>query len=167
MMKEIKKYAEVIEANIVWENAVVFKSEIISRFSGRKIECVFRLRSNKRTTAQNSYLWGVAYSILALAFTEWNGEEFTSKDIHSFCKEEFLKKVMGSKYKEAKGANGETIYMAFTTTKLTTIEFNKYKELIQHWASKQDIQIPDPDEKFPDLKEYRGKERLIDIDKSV
>jgi len=85
-----------------------------------------------RTLRQNSYLWGVVYTIIAAETGH------TTEEIHEWCKWHFLPRryvTVGSKTCEA----------AKSTTTLSTDEFSKYVEQVRAFAGAElSISIPDP-----------------------
>jgi len=103
---------------------------------GKRIRLTIEPSFNLRSNAQNRWLWGVAYRLLAehTGHDEW--------EIHEFCKLKFLPKII-----ELKGNNGDHItqIVGGSTAKLSTIEFNEYKEKIQKLAAELGCIIPDPE----------------------
>lgn len=98
-------------------------------------------RLNKRSNAQNRYLWGVVYPLMLEGFRDMGWDEIQRvEQVHEICKYRFLK-IMKP------GPEGEAVEFTRSTTALSKLEFNEYKERIQQFASEfLNVYIPDPNE---------------------
>lgn len=97
-------------------------------------------KKQKRTQAQNRYLWGVVYDI----FAQETG--YTPEEIHQ---------VMSSKFLRKKNVwRGGEITTLRSTTELTSDEFSEYIMAVIMEASDMGITIPEAD------KDYYVKEQF-------
>ena len=97
------------------------------------VEIEISKASNKRSTQQNAYYWGVVLPILCAHF-----EGYTKDEMHDAMKIKFL-----SLHED----NPEKLQTIRSTAKLNTDEFKAYIEQIQRWAAEfAGVDIPDPGE---------------------
>jgi len=96
----------------------------------------------KRSNSQNAYLWGVVYPTILQALAHdlagWSAE-----DLHEY----FLGEHFG--WERVHGFGKTKQRPIRRSSKLTTIEFNEYKEFIQRTMAEKGVYIPDPNETEP------------------
>ena len=98
--------------------------------NGTHLEIIIRKYKTKRTSDQNAYYWKIVVGILADEFG------YEPDEMHMVLREKFLR-IYDEKHPD--------FVIAKSTTKLNTIEFVEYIEVIQRWASiDHHIYIPDP-----------------------
>lgn len=97
---------------------------------------------SKRSTPQNSYLWGAVYPILRQGFKD-SGDELSIEEVHDFCNNRF-------NYKEiVNESTGEVLKVPTSTTALNKDEFGEYIENIKRFASEYlNTYIPDAGEQM-------------------
>jgi hypothetical protein len=87
----------------------------------------------RRSTPQNSYLWGVVYALIS----QHTG--YTIEEVHE---------AMGFQFRKI--ANSPMIRIRSTTT-MSTVEFEEYTAKVRAWASSElNIYIPNPNDITPD-----------------
>lgn len=139
-----------IEAGDVFprfDDAVLAKMQQLCRsLEGKRIEMVIKKVQKKRSLNQNAYYWGVPVKMLAEKYAGGTKEDIDS--VHDFLGTEFLtvtKTVMGREFKVVR-----------STSRLSTVEFEKYCARIRMWASVAlDFYIPEPNE--VEIPEYYEK----------
>jgi hypothetical protein len=94
----------------------------------------------RRSDAQNKYLWGALYPMVAQGISAQWGETMTADEAHEFLKLRFLRKPVVDRTTGTQ--KGWTVP---TTTALSTAEFAEYVEKIAAFAAEQlGIVIPEP-----------------------
>lgn len=96
---------------------------------------------DKRTNAQNRYLWGVVYTAFAQGLMEQGRGPIDKDGLHYICAEQFLPRVQVGKL-------GRTRPMSTTELCKSGNEdsFNDYIEQIKALAAHYEIYIPEPGE---------------------
>lgn len=167
MKNQIKRIGSTKSGALKWfQEMSTLPFQIKALFADSSIEMIIRKAGNKRTLAQNAYLWGVMYDNLLNYFrTENPALKVSSEDVHNLCKEKFLPIVFQGVLKDAKDKFGNIHSIPYTTTRLTTVQFSEYKDLIQYWAAEHlGCKIPDPNENYKkEVNKQRAK--IINIDK--
>lgn len=127
-------------------------SEELTRFKDCAVELTIR-KKNRRSNAQNAYIWGVVYKELEIRMREL-GNDVNSDDVHDFCKERFNPK-------ELIGQGGEVIgNKGGSTTEMNKEEFGIYLDKIIAFALEYlDLIIPYPNQDLQLMfdKEYKNK----------
>lgn len=121
-----------------WINPSPAQSQIIRNFletrEGRAVAVKFSRPVSTRSKSQNSYLWGVVYTLIA----ESTGH--TTEEVHQAIKELFLPRRF------VRLGNNE-VQTAKSTADLTTTEFELYLQQIRTWAETElSIRIPLPNQ---------------------
>lgn len=98
--------------------------------NGRTLEVRVKPYKKNRTTAQNSLYW-MWLGVLA------DDLGYTEDDLHELFKARFLGV-------EEKQIWGDTVYVARSTTRLTTQQFTEYLEKIEALALQMNITLPHP-----------------------
>lgn len=99
-------------------------------------------KSNKRSTAQNRFYWGIVIPMVKTSFIEL-GHEVTAEETHEFLKSKFNAIQVSNK------DTGEMIDLPRSTTRLSKMDFCEYVEKIQRFAATfLGIVIPDPSEQL-------------------
>jgi len=101
------------------------------RNEGKDVRVQIGPYQNKRTTRQNSYLWGVVYAEIAA------DTGYSTEDIHEAMKAKFLPRNFVD-------IGNEEIRVPKSTTTLSTDEFGKYVDQIVAFAGELGIAIPPP-----------------------
>lgn len=115
----------------------------LQQFEGEPIRLTLST-GNKRSNAQNRYMWGVCYPILAQALSEATGEYTDEELVHDFCKRKFLPIAKRSIINIKTGEIEDVEVFGHTST-LSTKEFMNYIERIQQWTAETlGVVIPDP-----------------------
>ena len=99
--------------------------------------------ATKRSSSQNAYYRGTLVPCL-VDFFESCGEKISDKNVHLYLKNRFIPAVA-----DIHNVNIECFMINDkpSTKKMSTEQFNTYKELIQQWASESfSLYIPDPNE---------------------
>jgi hypothetical protein len=89
-----------------------------------------------RSNEQNAFLWGVVYETIAQHLPGWD-----ANDIHEY----FLGEHFG--WQTLEGLGRKRLKPRKRSSRLTTIQFNKYIEFIQRRMAEHGVYIPDPNEK--------------------
>jgi hypothetical protein len=133
MLKIVPKfYGNVTNGKLTLINIERF-NKYLTGLSG-DIELTVAKKTNRRSTKQNKYLFGVIYKIIS---------DYTGYDVDKI--HELMKNNFGVKEVVALGNINTTV--SISTTLYSTEQFNEYKNSIQQWASETlDLQIPDPEE---------------------
>lgn len=109
--------------------------EMLKTYEGKRIDITITRHTEKRTTPQNKYYWGVIIKLIR-NFSLEKGYDFTEDDWHEYI---ISKGYFG--YKDS--INGRR---AKRSHEATTIEFNEAIEKLQRdWAIKGLI-LPDPNQ---------------------
>jgi hypothetical protein len=104
----------------------------LSTLEGKRVTCEIKRFRKNRTSQQNRYYWGVIVDILSKELG------YEPDEIHIMLREKFLR-IHDERYPD--------FVLAKSTSRLSTQEFNEFKENIQRWAAqKLGIYIPDPSE---------------------
>ena len=104
------------------------------RFNGQDVRITISSPLKTRSKAQNAYMWGVVYTMIA-AETGHSTEE-----IHEYMKDKYLPKV----YVSIKGEERE---LTKSTTALDTMFFESYLEQVRAFAATElSMTIPLPHE---------------------
>ena len=99
---------------------------------GKTIDVTVENHRTKRSTPQNSYLWGVVYEVIA------RHTGYSSDQVHDLMRYQFLRVEDG---------RTPGLYTITSTAKLSKDEFSTYIEEIKLWASEfLSVYIPSPDE---------------------
>ena len=97
------------------------------------VEC----RHATRSLAQNAYLWGVCYALLA----EHTG--YTPDELHEWAKAKFLPKHLA--FADGNGEVIDELVIGGSTRKLNKIQFGEFIDAIRQFAAEHlDVVIPDP-----------------------
>lgn len=125
----------------------------VRNLTGKHRVTIVRER-NRRSDAQNRYLWGIVYPYVASGLLEAWGEARTEDEIHIFLKNKFLAKPVVNRN------TGEvTGWTHPTSAWLTVGDFCKYVDaIIAFAASNLNVAIPAPDE---ELRRVSPAEALI------
>ncbi len=137
-METIKIYTGIInnrpaDAESFWQTM----REGFKYFNGKGIDVVMELHTSKRSNAQNKYLWGVAWAMIADYIFEKTSKRFSTKEIHESYKQ---KGYFGFK---PDPINPEDV-MPQGSSECSTLEFNEAKERIQREWAERGLIIPDP-----------------------
>jgi hypothetical protein len=107
----------------------------------KAITLTVKVKKKKRSNNQNAYYWYIVVPLITRALNDL-GNEFDNTDTHEFLKARF-------NAKQVEVNDGHYIDVPQSTTGLSTIEFNEYKEKIQRFASEMlGLYIPDPNEQL-------------------
>lgn len=135
------------DGKLIISNRKLFESDIKQHKEGEELDLTIEKHKKKRSTPQNSYLWGVVYPTALHGFLELGNIGTTIDDVHEFFKDRFL-----SNGKELTLNNGETFNIAKTTTTLSTTEFMTYvAEIVKFCAEYLGCVVPDPMPLFDDF----------------
>jgi hypothetical protein len=139
-MKQVELIADIVDGDI---RIIGFDQsrQILSTFNGDRVQIRISKHSPKRSDQQNRWYWGVCIPTIINTIYEQSGEKYTKDDIHDW----HLSKVFNLQV-ETKEMLGVTImtYKQVRMSKLSTVEFNDKKEIIQaYWAGRM-VDIPDP-----------------------
>lgn len=96
------------------------------------VDITIERMGRKRTSAQNRYLWGVCYKLLA----DHTGH--TAEDMHDYCKRKFHSKIFE--------IGTEVTDIGSSTADMTTEDFMEYCENIRQLGASLGINIPLPGE---------------------
>lgn len=109
----------------------------VKKYVGRKVEIVLRLRTSKRSDAQNRWIWGIAYPLLG---QHWGYERTEHEQMHYGL----LAQCFGTKVDTRFGVR---VPKVVSSSKLSTVEFSEYMEwLVRYAAVEEGIRIPLPNE---------------------
>lgn len=115
---------------------------IVSQYEGIKLVVSFKPLEYQRSSAQNRWLWGVAYVRICAWYRETQGERISKEDVHSYVLQHVLE--IGSKEKEILGVRTVVTGINKTTSALSVGEYQEFKEKLQEYFSKRGCYIPDP-----------------------
>lgn len=106
----------------------------LQSMEGKNVKLVMTESKKQRTIKQNSYLWGVVYTFIAVETGH------TTEEIHTFMKKQFLPRdfiTIGKQDQEIEKS----------TTDLSTKEMNEYIEKIRAFAAQElQMNIPSPED---------------------
>ena len=127
-MANVTAYGEVSEKGIIQMSTYARKrmQHDVMKFKGKAIEIIVKVRG-KRSVDMNSYVWGVVYKELQMAFNAL-GNDFTIDDIHEWCKIEFNTINIIGEGGEVIGKKGGS------TADLNNSEHIEYWMKIRAWA---------------------------------
>ena len=142
MSRRVNLKGTVKNGNIMIKNESFF-SDLISQFEDKDIIISLKEEQKRRSDKQNDWYWGVAIPTIIADIQNMSGEIYTKQDIHDWN----LSKAIGLKT-EVKEMFGETIivYKQKRTSRMSTTEFNTFKETIQKYWAENGVDIPDPKE---------------------
>lgn len=108
------------------------------QFEGKNVVISIEKATRKRSSPQNSYLWGIVYKVIS----EYTGYEI--EEVHEICKARFNPQLKELLNKET----GELEMMGYSgsTTKLDTVQFMEYVEKIQRFFAPFGVNISDPNQ---------------------
>lgn len=118
-----------------------YKRELFDRYverlkeyaKGRDIQVTMKLRSKRRSLAENAYYWAVVVRMVAEEMGVLDDEA------HDYMKNLFLKIGV------TKG--GKRFELPRSTTRLSTVEFEEYVAKCRDWAGKElNCYVPEPNE---------------------
>lgn len=117
--------------------------KILNHLIGNNIELRIKKLEYSRSDAQNRWYWGVAITRIRAWYKECNGITYTPDEIHAFN----IINIIGQKPVISEVMGKEVIVLRQkTTSKMTTKEFNDFKEQLQNHYSLLGCDIPDPRE---------------------
>ena len=118
-----------------------FSQNFLHKYVGKDVEIEVRLEAKTRSDKQNRWYWGVAIPTIINCIKEFEGIEYSKEEIHEFV----LKNIIRPEVKVSVVMGQQLItYVAKTTSKMSTIEFNVFKESLQLYFAEKGIVIPDP-----------------------
>ena len=119
----------------------------IRHFEGKDVVFTIAKRKKRRSTAQNSYYWGVPIEIIRLEFLRL-GSPKTDQQVHRMLGMAAAVEMPHIMLKETViESTGVIVPEVKSTTELTTSEFMDYIAFIQQWAAENmELDIPDPNE---------------------
>ena len=131
-------FSMVIPVQDGWIRPSPAQNQLIRNFlqtrEGKAVAVKFSRPFSTRSKSQNSYLWGVVYTLIA----ESTGH--TTEEVHDACKEMFLPRKFIN-------IGNHEVQTSKSTTELTTDEFEKYLQQVRAWADTGlGIRIPLPNE---------------------
>lgn len=142
MALELEFLGDVMEDGKLQWYKPQFVHGALRQFADKQVEVTVRLVRKKRSNAQNRWYWGIAISQCILPHIKNStGEIQTKENIHAF----HLSQILEVKSK-THTVLGKTvmIFEYVSTSTMTTIEFNNFKELIQAFWAQRGCVIPDP-----------------------
>jgi hypothetical protein len=115
--------------------------DAIATFEGKQIVIKIEKAKKKRSTPQNSYLWGVVVPIVQNTLKEV-GHTLTKEQTHDLLKLKFLKEIL-----IVDESTGETIERIKSTTELSTSQMMDYFAGIREWIFDFfGVTIPEPNQ---------------------
>lgn len=100
--------------------------------NGTHLNVTIKKHKKERTNPQNAYYWSVIIPILGDHFG------YDKIDMHEALKAKFNSKP---------NPIDDNLWIAESTTKLSTVEFNEYLDVIKRWASMDHgVYLPEPNE---------------------
>jgi hypothetical protein len=116
-------------------------SDAIATFEGKQVVIKIEKAKKKRSSPQNSYLWGVVIPIVQNTLKEV-GHTLTKEQTHDLLKLKFLKEIL-----IVDESTGETIERIKSTTELSTSQMMDYFAEIKEWVFDFfGVHIPEPNE---------------------
>lgn len=140
--------------------------KVVSHLFNKELDVWFRETKYKRSLAQNRWLWGVAYKAIQVFHFRETGEKLTKEQVHAYCTQH--PEILGNTV-ESKNIGGIEVLVVkgVSTSRLSTKQFNDYKEALQRFWGYRGCNIPDPIPKklnklsdYLQLEEQRKKNRL-------
>jgi hypothetical protein len=118
-----------------------FNQDFLNKYIGKDVEIEVRLEAKTRSDKQNKWYWGVAIPTIIGYLKEFDGVTYSKEEIHEFI----LKNIVKPEVKVSVVMGQQLItYAAKTTSKMSTVEFNVFKESLQLYFAEKGIIIPDP-----------------------
>lgn len=107
-------------------------------------EITIKQKRDRRSNAQNRWLWGKIYPMLLQGFLDAGWDEFTcEEEVHEWCKQHFSGKRVVNRI------TGEVDNLPNSTKKMDTIEFCSYCEQLRTMAVEYlGITIPEPNKEL-------------------
>ena len=137
-MNKLEAYANIESGKM----KIVHKDRFVNAISGLKdgrYLLTLERKYNKRSNAQNRYLWGIVYFLAKQGFNDI-GYDLTTEQVHDFFKDAFCKIELASE------VTGEVRTFTSSTANLKTTEFMVYLSKIQQFCAEElHIEIPDPE----------------------
>ena len=125
------------------------RTEMAKAFKGKRIEVAVKQRYKQRSSPQNRYYWGVLVPSVLLAFVDLGNDLQQDNQEHLDMVHDFLKRKFLTNGLEVVNAQGEVEQLPPSTTRLSTIEQEKYHEDIRRWAAEfLNVVIPLPNEQL-------------------
>lgn len=117
------------------DNPAAFREHLV-HLAARRVEVVVRRERSRRSLAQNAWVWGVAYPLLA----ETLGYD---RDEHETLHYALVEKWGGKRFDERLRVDVPNK----RSSKLSTVEFSDYMEWLVRFAAREfNCVIPLPDE---------------------
>ena len=107
-------------------------AKVRAALRGQAVQISITPRRKPRSLQENNYYWGVVIPLLC----DWSG--FTAEEMHDAIKNKFL-----FDFDKRHG-----LALIGSTSKLSTVEFEKLMSEIRTWASEQGVFIPEPNEEI-------------------
>jgi len=125
------------------------RKEIESAFVGKPIQVEVKRKAKRRSNDQNAYYWGVIIPIVLQAFIDLGNELQHNNPEHAQIVHEFLKDKFLNNGLDLVDAKGQAHKTGASTRRLTTAQFDEYKNKIQQFGAEYlNVQIPDPNEQI-------------------
>lgn len=140
-MKKAKLDSRVKDGNLAVNRSLIAKT--IKLFEGEEIILTIEKKFRKRSNNQNAFYWGVLIPIISELLQDATGTFFSSDETHDVLKS-------NCNYKELISENtGEITKIPLSTTELTTLEWLKYIEKIEHFVFDYfNVSLPRPNEQL-------------------
>jgi len=135
---------EIIDKEVIRIYGMRYNRSILENFVGKELTITIDEKKKPRSVAQNAWYWGVAIPTIIAAIQDYEGIRYTKEEIHQFIKQCLL--VEGSKKASILGIDIQLKKEFKSTSQMSTVRFNEFKEELQHFFAKRSINIPDPKE---------------------
>lgn len=129
------------------ENKKIVNKSTVSKAFAELKQGRYRVRiekANQRSNSQNAFYWLLLTDFIQPGLYDIGYREIKTKDdAHLFCANEFLKKPVINEL------TGEVKYHVRSTTELTTIEWEEYRECLNQFSADYlGIALPDPNQQL-------------------
>lgn len=137
-----------IEGGKVKRNRIKL-AQAFAHFEGKEVEVTIERKKRKRSTQQNRWLWGVAYSLITSNLHDL-GTPISAEDVHIMMRMKAADELPFIYEDVVNKETGEVISSRMrSSTEYTTTEMMEYKMFLQAWAAEYlGVDIPDPDEQL-------------------
>ena len=140
-MKDAIEYNGSVDSNnkLHINNRKAFIADL-TRFIGKNVEIVVKLRKSTRSSQQNRYYWGIVIPLVMQGMNDL-GHDFNKQDTHEFIKANF-------NYAEiVNETTGEIFRATKSTTRLNKSDFSSMIEKLKQFSTEYlNVYIPDANE---------------------
>jgi hypothetical protein len=159
-MDEFYLKAKMVNGNLIINNHDQVRSTL-SQLDGKDLIVHVQIFNNKASNKQIRWYWGVAIQKIIQEHKKKTGEFISKEEVHAFNIQEIVKPRLT--HREIMGKTVIEIDN-FSLSGMSKTEFSNFKNRLQEYWAKRDVDIPDPGEN--DFTNDATYERLKGIDQT-